>query len=86
MAKKPATKKVSGKIVANERVADAGVELQTPGVPQWRKGEVGDTEEELDPKEEKFLDLILKAVVVFILGWLGLSILLVLAGLFGLMK
>lgn len=39
---------------------------------------------ELDPKEEKMLDWILKGVVGFILGWLGLSILLVLGGLFNL--
>lgn len=43
-------------------------------------------EETLDPKEEKMLDWILKAVVAFVLGWLGLSILLVLGGFLGLFK
>lgn len=44
-----------------------------------------DPEEEgqLDPQEEKVLDWILKAVVAFILGWLGLSILMVIGGYFG---
>lgn len=36
--------------------------------------------EKLDPAEEKMLDRILMAVVIFILAWLGLSILLVLRG------
>jgi len=39
-------------------------------------------EDKLDPKEEKMLDWILKGVVTFILGWLGLSILLVIGGFF----
>ncbi|KKU28655.1 MAG: hypothetical protein UX80_C0012G0013 [Candidatus Amesbacteria bacterium GW2011_GWA2_47_11b] len=37
---------------------------------------------ELDPKEEKMLDWILNAVVIFVLGWLGLGILLSVGGLF----
>ncbi|MEK7155238.1 MAG: hypothetical protein AAB697_03940 [Patescibacteria group bacterium] len=36
----------------------------------------------LDPKEEKMLDWILNAVVIFVLGWLGLGILLSVGGLF----
>jgi hypothetical protein len=40
-------------------------------------------EGQLDPQEEKVLDWILKAVVAFILGWLGLSILMVIGGYFG---
>lgn len=39
-------------------------------------------EERLDPQEEKVLDWILKGVVGFILAWLGLSILMVIGGLF----
>lgn len=39
---------------------------------------------ELDPKEEKMLDWILNAVVIFILGWLSLGILLSVGGLFNL--
>ncbi len=42
--------------------------------------------EALDPQEEKVLDWILKGVVIFILGWLGLSILLVIGGYFGMWK
>lgn len=42
--------------------------------------------EKLDPQEEKVLDWILKGVVIFILGWLGLSILLVIGGYFGIWK
>ena len=42
--------------------------------------------EALDPQEEKVLDWILKGVVIFILCWLGLSILLVIGGYFGLWK
>ena len=41
---------------------------------------------ELDPKEEKMLDMILNGVVIFILGWLGLGILLSVGGLMGLWK
>lgn len=40
----------------------------------------------LDPQEEKMLDWILKGVVAFILGWLGLSILMVVGGYFGIWK
>lgn len=40
----------------------------------------------LDPQEEKMLDWILKGVVAFILGWLGLSILMVIGGFFGIWK
>jgi hypothetical protein len=40
----------------------------------------------LDPQEEKVLDWILKGVVAFILGWLGLSILMVIGGYFGIWK
>jgi hypothetical protein len=36
----------------------------------------------LDPKEEKTLDMILNGVVIFVLGWLGLGILLSIGGLF----
>jgi len=41
---------------------------------------------QLDSKEEKVLDWILNAIVVFVLGWLGLGILLSLGGLAGLWK
>jgi hypothetical protein len=36
----------------------------------------------LDPKEEKLLDMILNGIVIFVLGWLGLGILLSVGGLF----
>lgn len=41
---------------------------------------------ELDPKEEKVLDWILNAIVVFVLGWLALGVALSAGGLFGLWK
>jgi len=52
---------------------------------------VGKTEEagemptvggELNAKEEKVLDWVLKGIVVFVLGWLGLGIALSVGGLF----
>lgn len=43
-------------------------------------------DDQLDPAEEKMLDRILMAVVVFILGWLALSIILVILGYFGVWK
>lgn len=51
--------------------------------PEEVKAEPLDEEGQLDPQEEKVLDWILKAVVAFILGWLGLSILMVIGGYFG---
>jgi hypothetical protein len=51
--------------------------------PEVVKDMVSDEEGQLDPQEEKILDWILKAVVAFILGWLGLSILMVIGGYFG---
>lgn len=48
-----------------------------------KQEELADEEGQLDPQEEKVLDWILKAVVAFILGWLGLSILMVIGGYFG---
>ncbi len=60
-------------------------------VPSWHEAVKKDqakeqAEEGLDPKEEKMLDWILKGVVAFVLGWLGLSILLVFGGFLGLWK
>lgn len=43
-------------------------------------------EDKLDPSEEKVLDWILKGIVIFVLAWLGLSVLLVIGGLFGVWK
>lgn len=45
-----------------------------------------DEDGKLDPAEEKMLDRILMGVVIFILGWLGLSIILVVLGYFGVWK
>jgi hypothetical protein len=54
-------------------------------LPKWRAD--GESEEgSLDPQEEKILDWILKGVVAFILGWLALSILMVIGGYFGIWK
>ena len=55
-------------------------------MPAWHKEEGMEGEDKLDPKEEKMLDMILNGVVIFILGWLGLSILLVIGGYFGMWK
>lgn len=38
--------------------------------------------DQLDPKEEKILDWILNGIIIFVLGWLGLGILLSVGGLF----
>lgn len=46
------------------------------------KPEKPEGEDRLDEQEEKILDWILKGVVAFILGWLGLAILMVLGGYF----
>lgn len=37
--------------------------------------------EPLDPQEEKMLDWILKAIVIFVLGWLALGVILSIKGL-----
>jgi len=50
-------------------------------LPKWHDEEMGEGEP-LDPQEEKVLDWILKGVVFFILGWLALSLLLVVGGYF----
>jgi len=55
---------------------------QDTKVPKWHMEEMGEGGEPLDPQEEKLLDWILKAVVFFVLGWLGLSVLLVIGGYF----
>ena len=61
--------------------------MKPEGLPKWHQAQDGmDEGEKLDPKEEKMLDWILNGVVIFILGWLGLSVLLVVAGYFGLWK
>ena len=58
----------------------AAVEVAAPVVA------IESEEAGLDPQEEKVLDWILKGVVAFILGWLGLSILMVIGGYFGIWK
>lgn len=45
-----------------------------------------DDGEKLDPQEEKVLDWILKAIVIFVLGWLALGVLMAVGGLFGIWK
>ena len=42
--------------------------------------------DKLDPQEEKVLDWILKAIVIFVLGWLALGVLMAVGGLFGIWK
>lgn len=56
-------------------------------VPTWLKETPANTaslnsEEGLDPQEEKVLDWILKGVVGFVLVWLGVSVLMVIGGFF----
>ncbi len=48
--------------------------------------EVVNGEDKLDPQEEKVLDWILKGIVIFVLAWLGISVLLVIGGLCGIWK
>ena len=43
-------------------------------------------DDSLDPQEEKVLDWILKAIVIFVLGWLALGVLMAVGGLFGIWK
>ncbi|KKU64200.1 MAG: hypothetical protein UX86_C0011G0008 [Candidatus Amesbacteria bacterium GW2011_GWC1_47_15] len=75
----------------NNKSQTARVVTADTAAPKWlEERQTGINEDgilavdQLDPQEEKVLDWILKIVVGFILGWLGLSILLVLGGLFNL--
>lgn len=54
-------------------------EVVTPMVDKIEKAQ-DEFESGLDPAEEKMLDKILMTIVWFIVGWLGLSVLLVLRG------
>lgn len=77
-----AAKKVSRskpKLTRKDEVMEKPVMAETPVVKETNQDDdlFG---EKLDPAEEKMLDRILMAVVIFILAWLGLSILLVLRG------
>lgn len=47
-----------------------------------KKSQTPNPNDQLDPKEEKMLDMILNGIVIFVLGWLGLGILLSVGGLF----
>lgn len=85
-AKKKATKRVKKEKPAVVEAMTEKPMAETGGMPKWHAGEMGEGEEKLDPQEEKMLDWILKGVVIFILGWLGLSVLLVIGGYFGLWK
>jgi hypothetical protein len=69
-----------------EKIEEKPVEVkETVKLPKWRM-DGSEEEGQLDPQEEKVLDWILKAVVAFILGWLALSILMVIGGYFGVWK
>ena len=70
MAVKKAKKRLSDKVI------------EEPSFAKASEGRGEDWGEPLDPQEEKVLDWILKGVVAFVLGWLGLSILLVIGGYF----
>ena len=82
VAAKNTKKKTVG--VKAPAVEEPRVEIAETGMPKWREAEMG--EDKLDPAEEKMLDRILNGVVIFILGWLGLSVLLVIGGYFGMWK
>ncbi|TSC85289.1 MAG: hypothetical protein G01um101416_955 [Microgenomates group bacterium Gr01-1014_16] len=59
------------------------LKLETPEPVVVEKNDDGD---KLDPQEEKVLDWILKAIVIFVLGWLALGVLMAVGGLFGIWK
>ena len=50
-----------------------------------KKG-IQDSQIPTDAAEEKFLDKLLMAIVVFVLGWLALGVLMAVGGLFGVWK
>jgi hypothetical protein len=75
-----ATKKRQSSKVT-EKQSKPEVRVAETKLPKWHDEEMGEGEP-LDPQEEKVLDWILKGVVFFILGWLGLSLLLVVGGYF----
>jgi len=75
---------VKGKAKGKKQIAKVS-EVEKVVVPVETKKD-NEWGEALDPQEEKVLDWILKGVVIFILGWLGLSILLVIGGYFGIWK
>lgn len=75
-----ATKK-SRRVKEQESISKPVVKEPVAKLPKWHDEEMGEGEP-LDPQEEKVLDWILKGVVFFILGWLGLSLLLVVGGYF----
>lgn len=64
--------------VAAKKVSKPKVKKE-PKTDDWLAGD-------LDPKEEKVLDWILNAIIIFVLGWLALGVLLSVGGLFGLWK
>jgi hypothetical protein len=51
-------------------------------LPGWLTGTDGEQVNQMSADEEKVLDWVLKGVVGFILAWLGLSIVMVIGGLF----
>lgn len=61
------------------------VEEVMPVEPSFAKASEGNADA-LDPQEEKVLDWILKAIVIFVLGWLALGVLMAVGGLFGVWK
>jgi hypothetical protein len=69
------------RVMAVKKSRRAGEQESISNKPVVPEPEVADGEK-LDPQEEKVLDWILKGVVGFILAWLGLSILMVIGGLF----
>jgi hypothetical protein len=70
-------------MATKSKVKSQKVKAEETKPAEVKKEELLEEEGQLDPQEEKVLDWILKAVVAFILGWLGLSILMVIGGYFG---
>lgn len=76
MAVRRTAKKRAKPTVKEESAPAVAVEAKSTG---WDSGLEA---EPMDPGEEKMLDWILKGIVGFILGWLLLSILMVIGGYF----
>ena len=71
-----AAKKMKSKVMKAKEVFESQVE----SVMEKKMDVANEFESGLDPAEEKTLDKMLMAIVWFILGWLGLSLLLVFRG------
>jgi len=69
-----------------QRAAEHGTQQRTQLRPSTSLRATKGNDDSLDPQEEKVLDWILKAIVIFVLGWLALGVLMAVGGLFGIWK